>query len=263
MRELIEDTIRSQVRQANEEGRLSTRYREPLIGYAAAHDPLFEDLRRVAWEGHMTPSQLLPGARTVVAFFLPFEREVVLANRRLPRDQVAREWAVAYVETNAFIAEICLAVKRALESRGVACVFQKPTENYDRARLMAPWSHKHVAYVAGLGTFGVNQMLITPAGCAGRIGTLVLDAPLEPGATPTRSGELCLIKAGEECGDCIGNCPVGALSETGFDRYRCHQRVLEVGQHFPELERCHVCGKCALGRCAMRAPGNPPARTSG
>lgn len=262
MRELIEETIRSEVKQANEEGRLSTRYREPVIGYAAADDPLFEDLRRVAWERHMTPSQLLPGARTVVAFFLPFEREVVLANRRLPGDEVAREWAVAYVETNAFIAEICLAVKLALESRGVACAFVKPTENYDRARLMAPWSHKHVAYVAGLGTFGVNQMLITPAGCAGRIGTLVLDASVEPGPTPACGGELCSIRAGKECGDCINSCPVGALSETGFDRHRCHQRVLEVGRHFPELGECHVCGKCAVGRCAMQAPGNPPTGTS-
>ncbi|WP_338094171.1 hypothetical protein [Methanorbis furvi] len=31
------------------------------------------------------------------------------------------------------------------------------------------WSHRHFAVLAGLGTFGVNNMLITRMGCYGRV----------------------------------------------------------------------------------------------
>lgn len=34
---------------------------------------------------------------------------------------------------------------------------------------MSEWSHRHAAYIAGLGIFGINNMLITNKGCVGRI----------------------------------------------------------------------------------------------
>ena len=79
-----------------------TRYRPPLVGFADVADPRFAQLREIVEPTHWLPSDLLPGARSVVAFFLPFAEEIVQANRAHPHD-VAREWAVAYVETNALI----------------------------------------------------------------------------------------------------------------------------------------------------------------
>jgi epoxyqueuosine reductase QueG len=98
-----------------------TRYREPLIAFIAADDPRFADLRRYVEPTHMLPQNLLPNARSVVSFFLPFEPEVVEANE-LCRDRVAREWVVAYVETNALIGRITTALTESLAERGIGAL---------------------------------------------------------------------------------------------------------------------------------------------
>ena len=59
-------------------------YREPLVGFVAADDPRFSELRQVVEPTHMMPQDLLAGARSVIAFFLPFAPWVVRANTMLP-----------------------------------------------------------------------------------------------------------------------------------------------------------------------------------
>ena len=51
---------------------------------------------------------MLPGARTIVSFFLPFGPLGGGGQRRRPQP-VAREWPVAYLETNALIERIAAA----------------------------------------------------------------------------------------------------------------------------------------------------------
>ena len=94
----IADSIQQMVVDAETE----TEYRRPLIAFAAADNPRFVDLQRLVHPSHMLPQELLPGARSAVSFFFPFAAWVVEANAR-ERSQVAREWAVAYVETNALL----------------------------------------------------------------------------------------------------------------------------------------------------------------
>jgi epoxyqueuosine reductase QueG len=45
-------------------------------------------------------------------------------------------------------------------------------------RLIPFWSHKHLAYLPGMGRFGTHNLLITPAVCVGRLGSLVTDADI-------------------------------------------------------------------------------------
>ena len=73
------------------------------------------------------------------------------------------------------------------------------------------------------------------------------------------TNEACLLKAGRECGQCIRACPVDAISETGFDRRRCWDRLndnYKVLDYFSDLpESTHVCGKCAaLMPCSFNNP---------
>ena len=60
--------------------------------------------------------------------------------------------------------------------------------------------------------------------------------------------EACLLKAGEKCGKCIERCPVNALTESGFDRRTCWDRLnenLHTLDYYADLpESTHVCGKC-------------------
>jgi epoxyqueuosine reductase QueG len=245
----IESFIRGEVGQAQ----TRTGYREPLVGFVDADDPRFPQLRAIAEPTHLVPHDLLPGARSVVSFFLPFAREVVKANRENPRD-VASEWALAYLETNQLIDHIGRQLIVALAERGVKAATEPATHSYDPDLLISGWSHKSVAAMAGLGSFGLHHMIITDAGCAGRCGSLVVDVPLEPTSSPADPHrERCLYFHDRSCTVCVSRCPVAALTETGLDKHRCHERLLlTAAYHFRELGLADVCGKCATGPCAFR-----------
>ena len=239
--------VRHEVAQAG----TATRYRQPLVGFADAADPRFLQLRKVAEPTHLLPADLLPTARSVVSFFLPFAEEIVEANRAHPYE-VAREWALAYVETNALINRIARRLIAALAERGVRTAAEPATHNWDPVTLISRWSHKSVAAIAGLGSFGLHHMLITDLGCAGRFGSLVVDAVLEPTAGPEEPLPVrCPYFHDRSCRVCVERCPVGALTEGGLDKHRCHERLLQVAEQFRELGFADVCGKCATGPCAF------------
>lgn len=243
---LIRDVIEEMVR--NFGGK--TVYRPPLVGFARADNPGFQKLPDVAGEGHLLPRDLLSEARTVVAFFLPFSKELVRLHREHPF--ISREWAEAYIETNRLITAICNRLCEELQRLGVAAAWQRPTHNFDPVSLSSPWSHKHVAYLCGLGTFGLHSMLITGSGCAGRLGSLVVSADLPE--TPLPAREYCLYRRGRGCDYCIRACPSGALEKEGLDKQKCYRCLLEVNNYYRDLDLCDVCGKCATGPCALSAP---------
>ena len=62
------------------------------------------------------------------------------------------------------------------------------THNFDEAKLVSYWSQKHVAYMAGLGKFGLHHMIITEKGCCGRLGSIVTNAKISrPKEAPRNS----------------------------------------------------------------------------
>lgn len=221
-------------------------WRKPLLASARV-DERFLKLKEVAAPDHLMPWELLPGARTLLVFFLPFRMELQRENRR--GQEPARSWGIAYVQTNELIARISREMSHGLEKAGYASAVTPPTHNFDPIRLMSRWSHKHLGYLAGLGRFGQNSQLITPSGCAGRLGSLVTEADL--GDHPLDLGEqACLYKAGRHCLKCLERCPVGALSLKGIDRKRCWARLKSNREKSSSLsglpETTHVCGKCVV-----------------
>ena len=225
-----------------------TSYREPLVGVADAGDPRFAGLGHLV-PGHMQPADLLPGARSVVSFFLPFASGVIKANSE-HRTEVARDWAVAYVETNALIGRITAHLGEMLGDRGIRTAAEPATHNFDTGRLVSRWSHKSVAVIAGLGSFGLHQMVITDAGCAGRFGSIVLDVPLPVVSEAPK--ERCWYLLDGSCLECVMRCPVGALdADAALDRHACYEQLLCVSREFADVGLADVCGKCAVGPCAL------------
>ena len=107
-----------------------------------------------------------------------------------------------------------------------------------------------MAVIAGLGSFGLHQMVITDAGCTGRFGSLVLDADLP--AAPAAPRERCLYFRDGSCLECVQRCPVGALdADQPLDKQRCYRRLLEVADQYADLGLADVCGKCAIGPCSF------------
>ena len=195
---------------------------------------------------------MLPGARSVVAFFLPFEKDIVRANAK-EVDQVATAWAQAYIDTNKLLKHITDTLTLTLAQHGIRTAAAPPTHNFNPQTLRSNWSHKSVAVITGLGSFGLHRMVITDAGCAGRFSSLVLDADL-PDLQPNLV-ERCLSYTGGLCTVCVDRCPVEALHYNGtLDKGRCYERCLTVGEGFKHLGMADVCGKCATGPCATQNP---------
>jgi len=242
---------------AAEPGRLGSEgwWRKPLV-VSAPIDQRFDQLPDIAYHEHFSPRELLLTARSVVVFFLPFKRELVRANRKGKRP--CRDWGLAYVQTNDLIGRLAGALGDLLGEHGFQSGLTPATHNFNEVALMARWSHKHLGYLAGLGRFGAHRLLITPAGCAGRLGSLVTEAEL--GDHPViETEEACLLKAGKECGECIEACPVQALEEGDFDRRRCWDRLKDNRRSLSDFsdlpETTHVCGKCAaLMPCSFKNP---------
>lgn len=232
----IEDYVSKRMR----DNETRTRWDSPLIGFASADDPLFAKLKEAVRPSHATPVELLPGARTVIVYFLPFSREIARSNRL--EHNASREWAVAYVETNQLIIDLNHHLAELLKDHGYASKVLPPTHNFDTEQLMADWSHKHIAYIAGLGKFGLHHMLITKKGCCGRFGSLVTNAAIK--TTPRSEGEFCLSMHDGSCKVCIKKCPVDALAEEFYDRHKCYELLLENADIYASEGLADVCGKC-------------------
>ncbi|WP_440946774.1 epoxyqueuosine reductase [Methanosarcina sp. T3] len=244
----LKNKIESIIKTAASNPGTETQYREPLVGYASADDPIFDEMKEIIGPHHLHPKEIFPGAKTVVSFFLPFEKELVKLNWRSP-DPI-KEWILAKSETDRLIGEINEKLKTELAGEGIEAVAPGIVFDYKSKGFDVTWSHKSAAYAAGLGTFGVHHMLITKAGCAGRFGTLLISAEIPP--TPRPTEEFCRYKKGEKCLVCVDRCPAGALSVRGLDKEKCYRQLKENARAFPELNQ-FACGKCATGPCALKS----------
>lgn len=210
--------------------------REPLIGFADVSSAHIRGIRSSVADDHLMPEDVLPEAEIIISYFLPFTKAAGECNR--DGDFPSQLWADLYNKTNELIAEINEALVSALEEAGVKAAI--PAGGFDTDRLLSRWSQRHVAEAAGLGTFGLNNMLITKSGSMGRFGSVVTSLK-EPCDLPI-SEELCLSKAGGKCRACVKRCLTGALSEGGFDRELCYS----VCKKAEEELGADVCGKCAV-----------------
>ena len=247
----MEEEIRTYIGNAVATAGATTRYRRPLVAVVETDHPEFTRLKDYVDPSHLLPQDILSGAQSVISFFLPFDKSVVIANAK--SGYAAREWAIAYIETNTLIDRLCASLGDLLAAHGYEGRWELPTHNFDPVRLISRWSHKSVGVIAGLGTFGLHQMVITDAGCAGRFGSLVTTAPLKPTEQPDRPKERCRYYTDGSCTICVDRCPVGALREDEFDRALCYERCLEVDRYYADLELTDVCGKCATGPCALQS----------
>jgi epoxyqueuosine reductase QueG len=244
----IESTIRDMVGNTT----TVTKYRQPLIAYVSAEDSNFANLKKTVHPTHRVPQDLLPGARTVLSYFLPFEEKVVEANS-IERERVAIEWVRAYIETNQLIEGINKQLIVGLEAHGVKAAAEVPTGNFDDETLTSPWSHKSIAVIAGIGSFGLHQLVITDLGCAGRFGSLVMDADITIQENVPK--ERCLYFIDGSCLECVLYCPSSAIDEQdGLNKRLCSDRCKSNAYVIDQLGRAEVCGKCSIGVCAFEDP---------
>lgn len=231
---------------------IKTRWKKPIVAFASADDPLFQKLKEVANPNHLMPDDILNGAKSVITYFLPFDESIPISN--MNGRHSSKEWARAYVETNRLIGKLNDYLIETIKKMGNQVAKLDPNLNMDYEKLISVWSNRHVAYIAGLGTFGLNNMLITKSGCCGRLGNVVTDLELKPSKRPEH--EYCLYKFNSSCAYCVDKCVNDALFKDRFDRFKCFEMCLENEKLHSDLQdEAQVCGKClTLVPCSFNNP---------
>lgn len=219
----------------------------PLTGFAAAEDPIFEQFRdpEIIGPEFRLPTDYMPEAKSVVAFFFPFTEEV--------RSRVCKEeepssptWNAAYGGNFKLVDEFLDALVSRLTEEGIT-VFQ-PNRDPGMVRVQVPvsggedvhysvsWSNRHAIYAAGLGTFGMHRHIITEKGCCGTTASFITDVELRP--TERKYSDVyewCL-----RCGECSARCPGGAIPPDGL------RNLKKCSAHGGAVRETYggFCGKC-------------------
>lgn len=227
------------------EHELERLWKKPVVRFADAN--AFHKFLPHVLETHMVPQDLLPEATVVLSMFFPFLEPIAKSNWEGPEGSDL--WAHTYVTTNEMAVHACEFIQREVEEMGYTAAIPVTAGHFTDDVLKSQWSHRHIAWLAGQGTFGINNMLISDVGCCGRYFSVVTSLPVEPGA-PLEE-ERCLYKRDGSCGICVQRCPVGALTYEDFDRAKCWEWLL-VNQK--KNKKAQVCGKCDVKLpCAHRA----------
>ncbi len=251
LRQLTVQRLHTLIEQRN----LPNWWRDLLLTTADA-DERFDSLPRIAAKNHMFPGELLIQCRTVVVFFIPFTEELI--NSNVDGKFASDSWVISLSLTNQLIQDIGVFIYDYFKQFGFKSEITPATYDFDPVSLTSRWSHKHLAYLTGLGRFGVNAQIITPEGSAGRLGSLVTEANMGNHPLVTEN-ELCLHKRGEKCLLCMEICPVSAVALEGIDRYRCDKRIVVNRKRFagrPDADdTVEGCAKCSCGMpCSSKIP---------
>ena len=219
-------------------------FRQPIVAFSSAHDPAYQELKTVIGPWHQTPTEILPEAQSVISYFVPFTKPVKLQPRQEENSSLL--WSESYLIINPFFAKINDALSAFLHESGYSSSSIPATHNFDPAVIQCNWSHRSAAAISEIGNFGINRMLITEKGSAGRFCTLITSAKLVP-SQPKKLSKGCLYREKGSCGKCLEVCPVNALSDNGFDKFTCQaetQRNKKLNKGIDILGEADVCGKC-------------------
>lgn len=260
MREMISAEISRFVQECRDNrfpGSNEPYFDDALIGFAAASDPLFREYNRIIGDFHRLPAEILEGAATVVCWVLPVSRATRVSNRRQER-WPSLEWSLTRNNGENFNTLLRHHMVAWLEGRGHRAVAPQLAPDWRQlddpvAGIASSWSERHAAYAAGLGTFSLNDGLITARGIAHRLGSVVTDLELPP--TPRSAGGYrsnCLYHRDGSCGVCISRCPVGAISRQGHDKDVCRGYVYRT---VPEaVGELYGVPQTGCGLCQTRVP---------
>lgn len=258
---------------------------EPVIAFADGDDPIFQNFKKTVSESHLTPREILekqipiplkrqPGFEikhvSVISGALPINPEIIQSE--------SKSWYGSTLIHNymnwrgghwGFLKSVCNYIETLIYIMGhcaVAPFFsplfrdepQKMAENCRKT--VSNWSERHIAEACGLGTFGLNGMIITEKGVAVNLFSVVCDIELPATSKPNQQN--CLFYRDGSCGKCMERCQNSAISRDGRNPRKCHeyaaQKLPEILKKEGKLEGIigiPTCGLCTMGvPCSDRIP---------
>ena len=200
---------------------------DPLVRFSNGADPLYQELKEHVGPFHWTPAEIFrqtfpdiavgPEELTVISWVLPHTEATKADNRRETRLPSER-WARARIFGQKFNEVLRAHVTGALTGKGYPAL--APLESplwgmrmSEKYGIASTWSERHIAYVSGHGTFGLCDGLITPAGKAMVVGSVVARIDIPASGRPYSDHHAyCLFYSEGICGKCIERCPAQAIS---------------------------------------------------
>ncbi len=246
----------------------------PLVGFSSGADPLYNEYVTHIGAFYLTPLQIFQKAfpespaiaseaLTVISWILPSTaatRNEQAAQTKRPSER----WVRVRFHGENFNTALRKQVVHALAAQGIQAVAPMLADFWSRSDqgAYAPcsnWSERHAAHASGLGTFGLCDGLITPAGKAMRTGSVVARIGVPPTPRPYDDHHAyCLYYTHHTCGLCIPRCPVNAIGPKGHDKKRC-QTYTEGKMPVFSKETYNIeiaaCGLCQVDvPCMARIP---------
>lgn len=226
-------------------------YEQPIVGFADAHDNRWLEMKNdyAVGEHFILPNSWLEGANTVVSFFFPMTEHVRESNKS-DMEFPSKAWMNARIDGQNFINAFSHGLEEEIIKSGGQAVAPSISKDFATGVLRrdnsinqftSNWSERHVAYICELGTFALSKGFITEKGIAGRFTSIITTLKIEPSVQRSLGiYENCI-----ECGKCVKNCPVGAISvEKGKNQQICSDFLNEI---LAKNKPYYGCGKCQVG----------------
>lgn len=247
---------------------------EPIIGFSAGDDRLYEFFKQDIGFPYMTPRELFQSAfpddqadsgdLTVISWILPLTKHTRDSYKQETLFAVSERWARAKHYGGIFNIALMKHLVEKLGNQGIRAMAPTFPPVWKRGvsekySIASSWSERHAAYVSGLGTFGLCEGLITKKGKAVRCGSILAKVTIPPTPRPYMDHHAwCLYFARGTCKLCIKRCPVEAITEQGHDKNRCEGYSFGVAQEYVRSQY-HIdnygCGLCQVGvPCESKNP---------
>jgi epoxyqueuosine reductase len=188
------------------------------------------------------PQSIFPEANTVIVIGLPIQLPIVETTPSIYYHEL-------YKTVNILLDIKAYEIANFLTGKGYPSIYL-PRDGYGDIEVLlkqplAFFSHKHAAYLTGLGSFGLNNVLLTPQyGPRVRFTSIFTTADLE--GDHISGNDLCT-----RCRECLKNCPVNAIKMEGefpppMDKISCAERSKKLRKEF--RSPCGICIKvCPVG----------------
>ena len=251
---------------------------DPLVGFSRGDDPYWESFKDHVGPFHWTPveafekefpgSGVAGGGLTVISWVLPQMRQTKTETRK-ENTYPPESWARARYYGEFVNEKLRRQVVSELTQAGIRAMAPSLHPEWsrmpsDKFVFASKWSERHAAFVAGLGTFGLSDGLITPRGKAMRVGSVVADIEIPPTPRPySNHREYCLWFTQGTCKKCVERCPVGAISEAGHEKLSCAKHVHEVCKQYINEHYGFDGYACGLCQTAVPCESRIPVRDEG
>jgi len=189
------------------------------------------------------PQSIYPEAKTVIVIGLPVSLPIVETAPSIYYHEL-------YSTVNSMLDSKAYEIANFLNEKGFSSIYL-PRDGYGNIKILidnpfAFFSHKHAAYLAGLGSFGHNNVLLTTQyGPRVRFTSIFTSAQITPDQIKIK--DLCI-----HCLKCAKDCPVGAIPIRGdfpspIDKRACAARSAKLRDEF--RSPCGICIKvCPVGK---------------